>query len=422
MRLWSVALLCLPLVVQAEEFSFDVSSYEKKIYEWSGYLELTGENLWLNRDAALYNLTFAPDDRPGSFDRYRGVLELETLYRFEKSSLHFRGHSEAQEDYLDNKSDAGVYELYYSARPNDRLSLEAGKRVLKWGKGYAWNPVGFLERPKDPNDPDLSREGFVLAAADYVRSFDGPLKTLAFTPVILPVTDDFNADFSPDDDVNLAAKLYLLYRDTDIDFYVLGKGSRSARIGADFSRNLTPSFEIHGELAYIDDQRIVTINNSNQLEVSEQNVVRALLGLRYLTQNDITWIVEYYHNGAGFSEGELERFFTLAKADQLNSPVLFNIAKQAREAGYGTPNPGRDYLYLRATRKEPFDIVYLTAGFTSIVNLRDESYSLTPELIYTGIENTETRLKFAWIQGSDNSQFGEKQIERRVELRFRYYF
>jgi hypothetical protein len=422
MRLWGVALLCLPLAAQAEEFSFDVSSYEKKTYEWGGYLELTGENLWLNRDAALYNLTFPPDDRPGSFDRYRGVLELEGLYRFENSSLHFRGHGETQNDYFGNERDASVYEFYYAARPSDRLTLEVGKRVLKWGKGYAWNPVAFLERPKDPNDPDLSREGFVLATADYVRSFDGPLKTLAFTPIILPVTDDFNSDFSPDDDVNFAAKLYLLYRDTDIDFYVLGEGSRSARIGADFSRNLAPSFEIHGELAYIDDQRIVIINNTNQLEVSEKAVVRALLGMRYLTQNDITWIVEYYHNGAGYSEDQLERFFDIARTDQLNSPVLFNIAKQAREAGYGTPNPGRDYLYLRATRKEPFDIVYLTAGFTSIVNLHDDSFSLIPELIYTGIENSETRLRFAWIQGSDNSEYGEKLNEQRVELRFRYYF
>ncbi len=422
MRLWLAALCCLPMLVQAEEFSFDVSSYEKKPYEWGGYLETAGEYLWLDRDAAFYNLTFPSNDRPGSFDRYRGVLELEGLFRFEKSSLHFRGHAEARDEYFADENDASVYELYYSARPSDRLSMEAGKRVLKWGKGYAWNPVGFLERPKDPNDPDLSREGFVLAAADYVRSLDGALKTVAFTPVILPVTDDINTDFSPDNDVNFAAKLYLLYRDTDIDFYVLGEGSRSARFGVDFSRNLTPNFEIHGELAYIDNQRILTIDSADQLAVSEKDVVRALLGLRYLTQNDITWIVEYFHNGAGYSESELERFFTLASEDSLSSPALFNLAKQAREAGYGAPNPGRDYLYLRATRKDPFDIVYLTAGFTSILNLQDESFSLTPELVYTGIVNTETRLRFTWLQGSSNSEFGEKQNERRLELRFRYYF
>ena len=38
--------------------------------------------------------------------------------------------------------------------------MEAGKRTLRWGKGYAWNPIGFVERPKDPNDPDLAREGY----------------------------------------------------------------------------------------------------------------------------------------------------------------------------------------------------------------------------------------------------------------------
>jgi hypothetical protein len=422
MRHWLTGLLCLPLWVQAEEFSFDVSSYEKKAYEWGGYLELTGEHLWLDRNAAFYNLTFPAEDRPGSFNRYQGVLELEGLYRFDRSSIHFRGHAEVQDDHFGNQHETGIYEFYHAMRPYDSFLIEAGKRVLRWGKGYAWNPVGFMERTKDPNDPDLTREGFILATADYVRSFDGHLKTLAFTPVILPVTGGINTDFSPERDINLAARLYLLYHDTDIDFYLLGEGSRGAHIGMDFSRNLTPNLEVHGELAWIDDQRSVVIDAANQLRFAEKDLIKGLLGLRYLTESDITWIVEYYHNGAGYSETELAQFLDLASSDPLVSPTLFDLARQARAAGYGTSNPGRDYLYLRASKKEPFDIVYLTLGFNSIVNLRDNSFSFTPELVYTGTENTETRLRFAWLWGDDNSEFGEKLNERRIELRFRYFF
>ena len=58
---------------------------------------------------------------------------------------------------------------------------------MKWGKGYAWNPVAFLDRPKNPDDPELPLEGFVIASADTIKSFDGPLKTFAFTPVLVPV-------------------------------------------------------------------------------------------------------------------------------------------------------------------------------------------------------------------------------------------
>lgn len=46
---------------------------------------------------------------------------------------------------------------------------------MRWGKGYAWNPVGFVERPKDPNDPELAREGYWMASADYIVNFTGPL-------------------------------------------------------------------------------------------------------------------------------------------------------------------------------------------------------------------------------------------------------
>ena len=71
-----------------------------------------------------------------------------------------------------------------------------GKKVFKWGKGYAWNPVAFIDRPKDPNDPDLALEGFWAISGDYIKSFSGPLKTLSFTPVFLPVIDPMNTDFA----------------------------------------------------------------------------------------------------------------------------------------------------------------------------------------------------------------------------------
>ena len=66
---------------------------------------------------------------------------------------------------------------------------------MKWGKGYAWNPVAFVDRPKDPEDPELAREGYVVATADYIKSFQGPLKTVSLTPVLLPVYKDVNDDF-----------------------------------------------------------------------------------------------------------------------------------------------------------------------------------------------------------------------------------
>jgi hypothetical protein len=82
----------------------------------------------------------------------------------------------------------------------------------------------------------------------------------------------------------------------------------------------------------------------------------------------------------------------------------------------------RDYLYARVSRKEPFDILYFTPAATSIINLNDGSFSLSPELLYTGITNLELRLKVTVLEGGRFSEFGEKQNNYRLELRARYFF
>ena len=81
-----------------------------------------------------------------------------------------------------------------------------------------------------------------------------------------------------------------------------------------------------------------------------------------------------------------------------------------------------DYLYLRISQKEPWDILYFTPAVTWIFNADDRSFSISPELLYTGITNLELRLKGTFLVGDDFSEFGEKQNDYRVELRVRYYF
>lgn len=417
-----ILLLGVSLASHAEEFSFDISSYEKKSYEFGGFLQLGAEYFDLDKDSAFYNLNFPSSEQLNSIERYSGTIELQGLYRFDNSSIQFRAQAESQDDDTSSQQTTNIHELYYAAQPADSLNLEFGKRVLKWGKGYAWNPVGFVERAKDPNDPELSREGFILATADYVRSYEGDLKTFSFTPVILPVVDDINSDYSSQEDTNIAAKFYFLYQDTDIDLMLLNHASRSARIGADFSRNITPNFEVHGELVYIDDQPLTALNAQNQPVTNQDDTTQALVGLRYLTETEITLIVEYFHNGAGYNDAELKRFYSLAHADPVSSPIEYQLAQTARSAAYGLPNPGRDYLYINANKKDIFNIVYLALGLSSIINTNDNSYSITPELIYTGLKNTETRLRYTLLTGDQYSEFGEKQNDDKLELRFRYFY
>lgn len=415
-----VGVLCAFLLAGsawAEEYSFDTAEFEKQPFEFGGYLEYKPDHSWLNRDGAFYALNGL--DR-STLDRHIATLKLNAKYTRGIASFNLRADAEAQRDQLSSERIKRFDEAYVSLKPDPGFTLDVGKQALKWGKGYAWNPVGFVERPKDPNDAELAREGYTMIAADFIRNFDGDLKTVAFTPLLLPVGTQTNQDFGTPDHPNAAAKLYLLYLDTDIDFTWLGSGSRTPRFGADFSRNLSSALEIHGEWARIRDVETRSIDATGNITSTVRDATSYLLGLRYLTERDTTWIAEYYHNGAGYTENQLADFYRLVDAGATD-PALLSKARQISPA-YGRANAGEDYLYLRVSQKEPFDIVYFTPAATLIANLNDQSYSLTPELLYTGITNLDLRLRATWLIGKSNSEFGEKQIARKLELMVRYYY
>jgi hypothetical protein len=225
----------------------------------------------------------------------------------------------------------------------------------------------------------------------------------------------------------VAAKLYLLWHDTDIDFVYLAGGSRTRRFGFDFSRNLSSNLEVHGEWAHIKDSERRVVTAAGTPAIVRSDAVSYLLGARYLTENDTTWILEYYRNDAGYTKREMQDFFGLvddglAQFRSTGSDALLDRANAAASAGYARPQAMRRYAYLRVSQKDPFDILYFTPAVTSIVNVSDGSFSVTPELLYTGITNVELRLRLFLLQGRENTDFGEKPNARRVEFRARLYF
>jgi hypothetical protein len=426
--LFCVLACCGAVDSQAEdEYSFDASSFEKKPFELGGYAQFKQEAISLNRDGAFYKLGYFNQPQPESIDRSTATVELNGKLRQGIGTFDFHSHSDLQRDQLSHEHSNILYEAAYSIRPDPGVTLEAGKRTLRWGKGYAWNPIGFVERPKDTNDPDLAREGYAMADADLIFNRDGPLQTIAFTPLILPVERNMNSDFGSSGHLNPAAKLYLLYRDTDIDFAWQGHGSRPGRYGMDFARNLSTNFEIHGEWARIQNlPRQVTDSQGNVFSETG-NATSYLLGLRYLTETDTTYIAEYYRNGTGYSDQEAQQFYQFVDAaftqwQQTGNGTLLQRALALSQGSYGRPNPGLHYAYFRAQQKDALGIVYFQPAIAAMMNLDDRSYQITPELLYTGVKNLDLRLRFYALHGRPLTEFGEKQISKRLEFYARYYF
>ena len=79
-------------------------------------------------------------------------------------------------------------------------------------------------------------------------------------------------------------------------------------------------------------------------------------------------------------------------------------------------------MYAKVSQKEPFDLLYLTPGITTIVNLDDSSYSITPEIVYAGFTNLEMRLRLSLLNGGYYSEYGEKINSSKLEARLRYFF
>jgi len=431
MRLWAALAILLILsygmALAGEEYSFDPSEIEEKPLHIGGYVEFRPVLFGLDKDSALHKLKLYDRDKENIREEYNFKALLDGSYK--KGTTEFRAivNTDLRNSYLGWSDETTLYEGYMALRPSSTFNFNIGKKTLKWGKGYAWNPVAFLDRPKDPYDPELAREGFVVASADYIKSFDGPLKTFSFTPVLLPVYEHINDDFGKVDRLNFAGKTYFLLYDTDIDFIVLAGGGKTTRYGMDFSRNITSNFEIHGELAFINNYEKKFINGDGTAFNKEYDATSYLLGLRYLTKSDTTYIFEFFHDATGFTKSEMTDYFAFIDKGYdtyLSSADGSLLRKASNVAGgsYNRKNPMRDYLYLRVSQKEPFDILYFTPSLTGIFNINDKSFSVGPELMYTGVENLELRLRTTFLVGDSYTEYGEKLNDFWIGLRVKYYF
>jgi hypothetical protein len=415
------------LAFAEETYTFDPAETEKKPYHFGGYVEFKPILFGLDHDSAFYKLRFFNSPQGQTLPEWNGRIQLEGSYEKNIFRVYAKTNTDLSSTYSGESERTTFYEIYGSAKPSSNLKFDVGKKTMKWGKGYAWNPVAFVDRPKDPDDPEQAMEGYILATADYIKSFNGPLKTFSFTPVIVPVYDHVNEAFGNNYKLNIAGRFYFLLYDTDIDLLFMTGGSRPDRYGVDFSRNITTNFEVHGELAYFRSfQKNVLDTNGNRYTV-EGDAVSYVIGIRHLTTFDLTTIIEYYHNGMGFSSDDMKNYYAYITRGYNTYQTTGNAtslgnAQQMAEGGYGRSSAMGNYLYVRLSQKEPFDILYFTPALTWMMNTDDQSWSLTPELLYTGFTNWEFRLRTGIIVGARNSDFGEKQNDYRIELRVGYYF
>jgi len=412
----------------AIDLEFEIPEVEKKPYSFNAEFKISETIKGFDEDSLLFHQRYPNGRDDGTFYQTNLNLKVEGSYQVSIVKLYARLNGDLyysnEEDW---ENDRKTEEAYVSLLPGPSVTLDAGKKVLKWGKGYAWNPAAFFSRPKDIEDPDATLEGYYVVAGDLIKSMDGALKTIALTPVILPVSSHINDEWGTERETIWGGKVYFFAFDTDLDIMLLAGEEVEDRFGIDFSKNISVNFEIHGEAAIVLDYVKYITDQQGNLTEKKYDAKSYLLGIRYLSGYDTTYIFEYYRNGQGYTSDEMKDYFTLIEdgyQDYINSQNMAKLSK-SREYGsqfYNKQTVMKDYLYLKVSQKEPFNILYFTPSVTCLYNINDKSGSIMPQIIYTPVTNLELELKTTFLLGKDYTEFGEKLNDYKIYAAVKYYF
>jgi len=170
--------------------------------------------------------------------------------------------------YSDTSTQVRVKETYAGISAGD-FDFTLGRKMVRWGAGYAFTAAGALDPPRIPTDPTDRlnlNEGRDMVKADYVR---GPHAfSLAWSTATLAPAHSGMHDTT-------AFRYNVLVRGFDTSL-IAGDDRGGDAFGAlTFTRVFGQAWEVHGEAAW-------------------REQAAALIGAKFTTNSGITFIGEFY--------------------------------------------------------------------------------------------------------------------------------
>ncbi len=405
----------------SQEYDFDIPEEEESVIAFNGNLDAKWGVLKTQQESPLYRLNFFNADNDDShLSQYRLDFYFNGEYRHKQVGFLMKTFYQYTKE---GPIDPTFFELHGNLNLTPRLSAGLGKRRHFWGKGYAFNPVGYANTEKDPENPDLALAGIVSGYFNYNRSYESDwLQNMSFSGIIMPQEAEFNDKFAQAGQTGIALKLYFLLRNIDIDFMMFQRKDEPQRYGFDFSTNLRTNLEIHGEVSYDKDDTKAFVQND---DIQQKKISGAsyLFGIRYLTKQNTTIIAEYYHNNRGLSESEFGDVLNFMESGlETGKPEVVTQTRLDITSQFQTRTFMRDYLYVKASHPEPFSWLYSSIGAFTIYNLNDNSFTVSAQLGYKPFTNFEFLLWPTLFFGNESSEYGSKQFEGKVEAWLRFFF
>lgn len=396
-------------------------THDEEKLEWSGNLDVKYTLFHMDQNSTQYKLQFIKQPPQSSLlSQYRLEPYLNADYRTGDLGFVLKTHATY---FSDADARVDLFEAYGSFNPSFNTTLQAGKRMYNWGKGYAFNPVGFVNPIKDPENPELAQAGLLSANIEYIKSFQSDaLQSFALMLVVIPSSNSPNSQYGELEKADIAAKTYFLLWDTDIDVMAYYSKDKPKRYGLDFARNLKENFEIHGEFSLNSNAPRYTILNDS-VHIQRYDKPSYLFGIRYLSESNITVIAEYYRNGLGLKQSEYEQYANyLTKSATSNNLSVAQQALGVSQSYFRSSTLMQEYLYVKLSYPEPFNWLYFTPSMYTIYNLADKSFLLSLQISYKPVTNVEFIFWSTVLAGGSTTEYGGKQVQERVELWMRVFF
>ena len=407
--------------VSAQDYEFEIPEEEESKIEFNGNLDVKWTVLNTREASPFYELQFyQTTDNSSNLSRYRLDYYFNGEYRHKKVDFVMKTFSQYKKD---EPIFLSFHELYGSLNLSPKLTLGIGKRRFIWGKGYAFNPAGYVNTEKDPENPELALSGRSSAFFIFNKSLNSNfIRNFSFSSIILPPEAIINEKFAPLEDTEVALKTYFLIKNTDVDFMFFCGKNQLRKYGFDLSTNLMENFEIHGEWSYAQNEEKFIIQENLPL-LHKIGGSSFLFGMRYLNKFNTTVTAEYYYNNRGLSKQEYDDYYNYIK-NSLGSGSLYMIeqAKQDISNKFVSKTLMKDYLYFNIRQPEPFGWLYSSVSIFTIYNLNDNSFILSPRFGYEPFTNFEFLLWPSLTLGDSNSEYGSRQFQKKVELWMRFYF
>ncbi len=409
----SVVLLFIPLghAADPKDFSYRFNLWnevtETGINQSSPF---NPNNLWLNLPAWSNSV----------------VAEGEASYSL-ASRVKITGGFVNRYDYAAGGHDRlRMKELYLSWSVNSHWDVTAGKKILKWGTGYAWTPTGVLDPQRDPRDPTDRLSQYVGRELVEVR---GTYGSHNFTAVYSSPHLFSKLQTRRRED-QWAIKYNSLVRKLDYSLIASFGGEQTAnRYGANATYVIGQALELHGELIAQRGSRLsypmpIALENPRVTfayppyallkEHDDRVFCKALIGANYTFPSGWNLVVEYYRDRQGLSAIERQR---------LDSFVQYNEEQSRLEAGWdpskinlpaanllwtlqgiGGFNRSQDYFFARVARDRLANRWNIEN--IAIIGLHDGSSIWIPQVSLDFSERIGSYLRYTYYAGDRLAEFG----------------